>query len=246
MRNLLFCLVSIMAIGTVRAATASDAPIRIDLGWRASIDVQGHVTELQAIPNKRVDRVPAIRQRLEQEIRTWSFLPGTVNGQAEPTQTGLNVHAELTVGANDTVQIRITHAGVGGTTAKAAPPRYPVAAIRTHKTGEVVLRIAYDANGQTIAASPAPGSPAASNLLIEASEKAAHSWTFQPEVVGGHAMAGAVVVPFCYTLHPMGTNRVEGKCDWKAPGRSDAMKDGEALALNPAAKLLTDVAGRTL
>jgi hypothetical protein len=83
-------------------------------------------------------------------------------------------------------------------------------------------------------------------LLVEASVKAARSWTFQPEIVGGRALAGTSVVPICYALNVLDTNRKEGKCDWKAPGHDRALENGEALALDPAAKLLTDVAGRTL
>ena len=246
MRTQIFSLASFLAFGAVQAATASNQSLRVDLSWRASLDAQGHVTQLQATRKERADRVPAIRQRLEQEIRTWRFQPGTVNAQPEPTETGLYVRADVSAGSDGTMKIRIVHADVGGSLQKMTPPHYPGEAIRHHVAGEVVLQIAYDSNGRTTEALPATTSPSSSKLLLDASEKASRTWKFSPEIVGGHAIAGTVVVPFCYTLHPMGSDRVEGKCDWKAPGRNDTLNSGETLALNPAAKLLTDVAGRTL
>lgn len=245
MRNVLFCLASIATIGTAQAASAG-SPIRIALCWHVSLDAQGHVTQLEPIPDKRVDRVPVIRQKIEEAIRGWDFMPGTVNGHSEPTETGLTVRAELPVRDGRITQIRITGADVGASFAKVTPPRYPGKAIRDQDAGEVVLRVAYDASGKPTEIVPVPDSPSTSKELTEASVQAVRSWTFQPEVVGGHALAGTAFVPICYSLRVTGTNRSMGTCDWKAPGGNHTPENGESVALNPAAKLLTDVAGRTL
>lgn len=37
-----------------------------------------------------------------------------------------------------------------------------------------------------------------------------------------------------------------GKCDWKRPDTSEFVGQGQALAVNPAAHLQTDVSGRAL
>jgi len=246
MRHLLFCLASVAAFGAAHAATSADAPIPVALGWRVSLDAQGHVTQLQPIPDERIDRVPVIRKKLEEAIHTWNFMPGIVNGHPQPTDTALFVRAELALTNDRTTRIRIIDADVGGSIAKSAAPRYPGKAIRHHETGEVVLKVSYDAEGKPTDIEPVPDSPAKSKALIEASVTAVRSWTFQPEVVGGHALAGTSVVPICYTLNARHPSRQEDKCDWKAHGSDRALDNGEALALNPAAKLLTEVAGRTL
>lgn len=243
MRILIFCLASFFAIGTTLATTTSDQPIRVDLTWHASIDAQGHVVQLQTTRRENADRVPAVRQRLEQAIHTWNFLPGTVNGKPEVTETGLHIRAELSADADGTMKIRILNADVGGTLeAHQAAPRYPGAAIRHQEQGEVVLRVEYDANGKVTSSSMYPGAPKVSELLVQASQDAVRKWRFTPETVDGHGMAGTALAPFCFSLgRDRGTH-----CDWKRPGSDESLQDGEALALNPAAKLLTDVAGRTL
>lgn len=241
----------LLLLGTALFACAAyadskpDEPVHVGVDWRIAIDAQGHVTRMTAKENELVDRVPEIRTRLEQEIHGWSFVPGTVDGKPAPTETGLHVKAELLATSDNTVSIRIDHASVGGSWTQMAPPHYPTAAIREHKTGEVVLRIAYDANGKVTSAVLDPDAPKVSDYLVEASIKAAETWTFQPELVGGHSLAGVVRSPFCYSLNMVG-HRLQDKCDWEPPGSHQALDQGETLALNPVAHLSTDVAGLVL
>ncbi|HEY7873274.1 MAG TPA: energy transducer TonB [Rudaea sp.] len=193
-----------------------------------------------------MDKVPQIRARLEQEVRKWQFLPGLIDGKPEETKTGLYLRTTLTPTNNDTFDVRIDHAGVGPTETRMTPPRYPADAIRHRKTGQVILAVAYDAEGHVVSVQPADDSPKVDPLLTEASEKAARKWQFQPELVGGHPLAGRALIPFCYTLNILPSGRKEGNCNWKRPGSNETLRDGETFALSPAAKLLTDVAGRTL
>jgi hypothetical protein len=114
--------------------------------------------------------------------------------------------------------------------------------VGARKTGLVVLRVNYAADGTVVSAEPEADSPKVDERLTKAASAATKTWTFRPEVVGGHALAGAVVVPFCFSIAP-------GKkpdCSWKPKGENAALGDGEALALEPAAKLTTDVAGHAL
>lgn len=246
MRALLPLLACVVWVGALHAADKSQEPIAITLGWRVSLDAQGHLVSLQAIPNKRVDRVPEIRARLEQEIRSWQFLPGMVNGKPEPTDSGLYVRATLIPISSNAVRIHIVGADTGASSEKVAPPRYPPEAISRRVVGEVVLRVGYDADGNVTSAALDPDAPKANPLLVKASIDAARKWKLHPESVGGHSIAGYSVVPFCYSLRFPYGGGISGKCDWKPPGSNEALHDGEPLALNPAAKLLTDVAGRTL
>ena len=239
MRSLLSFLACFVLTSAAGAATSH---IHVDINWRVTIDPLGHVTAMTAAPKQDVDRIPQIRTRLEQEVRTWQFLPGMINGKPVETRTGLRLSATLIAASDNAIRIQLDHADVGGTLLKAIAPRYPAKAIRMHRQGEVVLRITYDANGNVISTSVYPGAPKADASLIEASEKVARESKFDPETVGGHGVAGEMVTPFCYTL---GRSQSD-QCDWKRPGSDETLRDGETLALNPAAKLLTDVAGRTL
>jgi TonB family protein len=233
-------------IGAAHAATSNVEPLKENVGWRVTINPQGHVTAMTAVPHERVDKVPQIRARLEQEVRGWQFLPGLVDGKPAETQTGLYLRVTLIATSDNAIRIQLNHFDVGATEAHMTAPHYPANAIRHHKTGQVVLAVAYDAEGNVVSAKPADDSPKVDPMLIAASEESTRKWKFQPEVVGGHPLAGRALLPFCFTLRPMGSNRIEGKCDWKPQGSKDALRDGETLALDPAAKLLTDIAGRTL
>lgn len=246
MRRLLFCLASVAAIGAAHAAGKIPDVIPIDQGWHISLDAQGHLTSLQAIPDKRLDRVPQIRARLEQEIRGWQFLPGTIDGKPQPTDSALFVHATLTKVSDENYSIRVDQAHTGSSGVTVVPPHYPRTAVISHTVGEVVLRIGYDADGGVTSVALDPEAPKVAKSLVEASIDAAKQWKFKPENVGGHSVAGYVIVPFCFNLRYVGGGGKSSKCDWKRSGSNEALDDGKALAVNPAAKLLTDVAGRAL
>ena len=238
---------SACALAMAGAAAAEQAkPIAVELSWRIALDAQGHVTQLDAVKKQPVDQVPQIRSRLEREIRGWQFGTGTVNGQPAPTETGLRVTATLLPQGSDTLEIRIDHAVTGASLVHVTPPHYPPNAVMKHETGEVVLRIGYDASGKVTSAEMDPSAPTAPLSLVKASISAAQTWTFQPETVGGHALGGYAITPFCYRLAHEFSSRVEGKCDWKRPDTSESVSQGQALAVNPAARLQTDVGGRAL
>jgi len=230
------------------AAYADDAAkaIKVELSWRLSLDAQGHVTQLNAVGKQLVDRVPLIRTRLEQEIRGWQFTSGKLDGQPAPTETALHVYATITPQDKDTVTIRVDKATTGVSIANMAPPRYPPGAVKDHISGQVVLRIGYDASGKITSIEPEPSAPRVSAVLVQSATKAVQAWTFQPELVGGYGRAGYAITPFCYSLIDLGSHHREGKCDWKQPNTSQSVAEGEALALDPAARLQTDVAGHAL
>jgi len=234
------------SVAAITAAADEIKPITVHLSWRIALDAQGHVTQIDATGKQPVDKVPQIRARLEKEIRGWRFGTGTVNGQPAPTDTGLQMTATLLTNGKDSVEIHIDQASTGVSLAHVTPPHYPPNAVMKHETGQVVLRIGYDAAGKVTSAALDPSAPAAPSALVKASITAVQTWAFQPETVGGHALAGYAITPFCYTLAQFASSHVEGKCDWKRPDTAESVGQGQALAVNPAAHLQTDVSGRAL
>ena len=242
MRTALSVLACLALIGSTQAVARNHKPLKVDVGWRVTINAQGHVTAMSALPHERVDRLPQIRSRLEQEVRSWQFLPGLIDGKPAETETGLYLRASLIAASDNAYRIQINSAGVGGAVVNQIAPRYPGTALHRQSQGEVVLRVAYDATGKVMSASAYPGAPKVDAALVTASETVVKNWQFTPETVGGHGVAGEAIVPFCYTL---GRNRGT-HCDWKPPGSNTPLRDGTTLALNPAAHLVTDVVGRVL
>jgi len=231
------------------AAEKAEEPVKLDFAWKLSLDAQGQVAQLTAITNKRSDRVPQVRERLEQTIRSWTFVSGTVDGHPAPTDTHLSVSISLLPNDENSYRIAFDNVRTGGSILKAAPPHYPESAVRDRKTGMVVLRVDYDTNGKTVKASLDPDSPASDKALVDASiEVVTKKWTFQPEMVAGHGVPGTQVLPICYAIFDMpvhSKDRAPG-CQWSAPGDRAVIGQGDSLAINPVAHLAVDVVGHTL
>ncbi len=233
------------------AAEKPAEPIKVSLAWNLSLDAQGHVVQLATIANERADRVPQIRERVEQAIRSWAFVSGTVDGHPAPTETRLSVSISLLPNDENSYRIVFDDVRTGGYILKATPPHYPASAVHDHKTGMVVLRVDYDANGKALSATLDSGAPLVDKRLVNASiEEVTRSWSFQPELVDGHGVPGTQVLPVCYALlevpaHP-NDGDVAQACQWNPPGKHAAIGQGDSLAVNPVAHLVSDIAGHAL
>ncbi len=235
--------------GTAGAADNAEQPIKLDFAWNLSLDAQGHVVQLTAVTNKRSDRAPQVRERLEQTIRSWAFVSGTVDGRPAPTDTRLSVSISLVPNDENSYRITFDDVRTGGSIRKTSPPHYPEAAVRKRTTGMVVLRVDYDANGKTVKATLDPDSPQSDKALVDASiDVVRRSWTFQPELVDRHGVPGTQVLPICYAIFDMPVHASDQPrgCLWNPPGNRAAIGQGESLAINPVAHLAVDVAGHSL
>jgi len=236
-----------LLLAAALAEASNPEPIPLTLNWNLSLDDHGGIARLEALPNERADKAPTIRERLEQAIRSWQFRPGAINGKPQATQTRLTVRISVTARDANTVDLHIESAHTGGGVAKTAAPKYPAAALSAHRTGMVVMHVKFDGTGTVTSAQPDPDAPKVADALVNATSAALKLWKFQPEIVGDHAVAGSEVIAMCFNLFPAGTRT--GKipdCVWTPKGQTTSLGDGEALALEPAATLVTDVAGRTL
>jgi TonB family protein len=237
---------ALLSSAALAGSASPGDPLKINVDWRLSVDAQGNVMSLEPIPNERVDRVPEIRERLEREIRGWRFIPGTIDGKPAASTTALKLFITVKPLDAENASLHIESAGTGGQLEHSVPPKYPHSAISNRITGLVVLRIDYDASGKVTTAVQDPDAPKPDQTLLAAAITAARQWTFAPELVDGHGVPGSVHTPFCYSLRfPNGSVKKES-CEWTPPGKSAAIGEGEVAAVNPATKLATDVAGKTL
>lgn len=247
MRPTILVLLGIAAFAPAHAPGGESAePIQLTLGWTLALDAQGHVERMSAIPNERADRVPQIRTRLEQEIRGWDFVSGTVDGRPAATETVLSATVTLQPAAAESFRVVFDDVRTGGRIAKSVPPKYPLAAVKRHETGMVVLRVDYDADGKVRSARVDPDSPKAPQRLIDASLAAVTQWSFQPERVEGHGVPGTQSLPVCFALSLVGSRHPPPPCAWNPPGRHSPVGEGQSVALNPTARLVNEVVGRAL
>lgn len=238
---------ALLVAGDALAAPAVGEGIALSGHWEVSMDAQGKVLDL--VPHHRLK--PQVNARIEQAIRTWHFVPGSVNGVPAATRTELALDMTAVPTTNGTVDIRIDDARLGGRQISSELPVMPQRLIAKRPNGMVVLRLDYAADGKVVKAEPEPGAPQALPELTEYFLKAARSWTFEPERVEGHAIAGSVVMPLCMatalSLPGQRPRPPSGPpCRWTPPGAQRALAEGQALALAPVAQLASDVIGKTL
>ena len=247
---LALCLASMALTGTAFADDKTSDAIPLSLSWQLSIDAQGHVARLQATADKQVERMPQLRAAVEKKIREWQFVPGSVDGQPQATETVLSVSTTLLAQQGDDYQIRIDDARTGAAISKTLPPRYPTDAVRSGASGLVVVHVNFDGNGKVTAAQADTIESKAPASLVKAAVDGVRTWTFQPERVGGHGIAGSTLLPVCFQVVPvgfMGPNAHRPPpCAWTPPGHRGALAQGESFGVDPVAKLATDVVDHTL
>ena len=105
-----------------------------------------------------------------------------------------------------------------------------------------MLIVHYNGAGAVTDVAPYEHGPKADVQLAQAAMTSVKNWTFDPEVVGGHPIPGVVLVPVCFEL----SGRTPPDCNWKNPATGETMNGSQAVALNPAATLVSEVIGRVL
>jgi len=230
----------------VAGQNSGDENPRYRTRWSVSLDAAGHVTRLEPSDKTLAD---AVRLPLDKAIRSWQFIPGSVDGQPAATDTTLALDITLVPFGDDKFALRVDDARTGGdvtTKGIRVPPKYPATAIRHNRQGMVVLKVDYDPTGHVLAANPHEGAPVVAAELTTSAARAVKRWMFSPEIVGGHALAGSVIVPICFEMVGFGKPMPRTACEWVPPGAHRGLHENDVLAIEPAAKLQTDVVGRTL
>lgn len=227
-------------------AGETGAPLHLTRSWRLSLDAAGHVAGLEGDP--QLDT--AIRAPLEQAIRRWAFEPGRVAGVPAPTETTLTLDVTFNAAPDGNYVAHVDDARVGGTIdfkpGKMAPPRIPRDAVRLGLVARVVVKAEYDGDGHIVSVEPQREEGLNSLPSLErATVDAVKRWTVVPERVGGHGVASSIMVPICFTV-TRGLRAPDFDCTWTPPGTRTRVGDGSAYALQPSAKLLSDVIGHAL
>lgn len=228
------------AFSAARLVHAAAQPGVIDLTWGLTVDASGTVTRLDS----ESQLGPELKDRLEREIRSWRFKPGTIDGRPALTDSKLHLALEVTPIDDERSSLRLIRAGTGAGYRAMTVPRYPEVSVRARRQGLVLLNVRYGEDGRVTELALDENAPHADKALVDAAIAAVKHWTFTPEVVGGRALTGVARVPVCFGLR--GTRFVPPKCEWSRPGEpAVAAADDSAPAFDSVLKLETAVAGRT-
>ena len=200
----------ILALAFFTSSAFADQPQVSAQFWRyarVDIDASGAVTSL-AFTDSTPGKDDPVGHRLEQIIRGWNFEPGKVNGKPAPTQTTLTLKMEVQKQAGDTYSIDLLDAQTGPGIISMAAPNFPndtnpLLPINLYSDGEITLVLAFDISGAPtkieVEKAETNSNVFTRKALVNVAVDAAKKWRFQPELVGGHPVAGSVRVPvvFC-------------------------------------------------
>lgn len=213
------------------------ATAHVTIAWEITLDAQGKVTEI-ATHDKGIANLNA---RLENAIRNWQFSAGKVDGRSVPTKTTLQTELEIT---NDgsVIGVKALKAFVGAGYDSVRAPAYPHLSEIQGEQGLVVLLVNFDAQGKVLGVSTYEDAPHPNPRLQRAAAAGVSEWTFKPELLDGQGIAGRAIVPVCFSI---GGHRPPN-CTWKSAVAGEKADASHLIALDPAAKLETDVTGRAL
>lgn len=215
-------------------AAASDATpeSNFNLTYALELDRAGQIVSLT--PQPALDS-PELQARVESEVRRWSFRPAHLDGQPVPTRTFLRLG--VSAPGLDPSLARIVSATTGPAIASMTSPGYPADALRRGEGGLVVLKLKLDTQGRVRGVATQPGS-SPKREFTEAARAAAKHWRFIPETANGQAVAGAVMIPVCFRAH----SAQPQACDWQGPAGQRFTPSSVAVAIEPAARITSELA----
>ncbi|MDH5823077.1 energy transducer TonB [Luteimonas sp. RD2P54] len=218
-------------------AFAQDAPRSVDLwlGAEVTIDTDGRIASLEWKEQSDTDRI--VIDQIEPIVRSWEFVPGTVDGVPAVTRTGLSLRTRIVEGG-DAISVYIEDASTGASTTSMHPPSYPGAALRDRVSAEVIAEIEIAADGAVVLVGTRfEGSRDTLHRrqFLRAAEDAVRDWEFTLEEVGGHPVATRMSVPITFCVDPSGWCRQRERAAAMRP-----VAPGQALALESAVSLKSD------
>ncbi len=233
----------LLLLGLAVAATAKDSrqsERTYTTRWQLSLDAEGRVVDL--VPN--FDMTPGIVAVLTKAISAWQFEPGTINGEPRPTESWLSVRVKFQLSADKRVNMSIVDVDAGGHIEidRSTFPKYPSNMVRRKEQGMAVVKLEYDGNGKVTEAALAEYAPNVHPTLARVAIDAVRRWKVTPERVAGHGVAGAMIVPVCFTLD----DHRPGWCHFTAPDGTGSASSDRPINLAAVTRLKTPVVGQVL
>jgi hypothetical protein len=193
-------------------AVAQMPPQQVVLQFQMHVDAKGHPTA--------VEPPPGLPPSIGDTVTTWAkalrFVPASIDGVPQPATTTLRVKFDI----SDPQALAIAGAATGpGVTFGEQPPG-------PQNDGAGYFVVEFDANGQVTSVElDEEHSPMSSKKFTRWAERYLKGLHFQPETVGGQAVAGGVRIPLVYCNRPW-------RCSVTLkplPG-ADAVVPGEVIA----------------
>ncbi|MEP7041654.1 MAG: energy transducer TonB [Dokdonella sp.] len=229
----------VLSVSGAAPSPAGSSPVFVDMTWNLGVDAAGRITHLATDDT----HLKMLHERLEKDIRSWKISPGKVDGVPAATESKLHLSLRIDAQADGNYRVSLAGASTGGGYARQTAPKCPENAAAGRRQGLDVLKVGYDEAGRVKDVEPFAQAPQADAAFVRSATNAVKTWTFEPEIVGGHSRSSTALVPVCFRIAAPGVPEVD--CNWKLPGNASGTGEG-MFALDPAARLESDVIGRTL
>ena len=226
---------TLAALGGLSTAALAEAPAaasNFNVNYVLELDADGSIVSLAPFP--AID-MPGIAQAIESEVRSWTFSPAQAEGKPVPTRTYLRVGVSSP--GLDPALTKIVSATTGPGIQSLDSPGYPAAALRSGDGGLVVLKLKIDEKGRVRNVAAMPGS-SPKRAFTEAATASARHWRFLPELADGQPVAGAVLIPVCFKAKVPEPQA----CDWTGPEGQLFKSTSLSVAIQPAARITSDLA----
>lgn len=207
------------------AATAADpAPASRVYTFEVTLDARGSVESARPA---HAGHDPTYA-RITEELRSWAFQAGTLDGVPQPTTTWVRVLVDAGTAGQ---AARILSASAGPAPERLQHPVFPAAAQRRGHHGVVVLELQTDQTGRVTDSRVHDTVGPISRAMGQAALQASRQWSFRPERVAGVPQASTLLMPVCFTAPP-----VSEDCTWSGPEARSYGRD-TVLALDPVARV---------
>lgn len=240
--NMKVAALAVMLTGFSPSAAVAEPSKEVLVPITAAIDI-GANGKIESL--KWLDQKPALKVVMDAigpHVRQWEFEPGSVNGVPVATHSYLTVRVRLIPDDTGSLSLSVRDAWAGMRSDKPVMPRYPAVGLREGISAVVTAVVDFDTDGKgTIRALDYTTNAKAryKDHFVKAVNEAVAAWKIEPELVGGHPVAGTVRIPFVFCM----------SWDWcKSHGYGGEGNDEppSPVALNSAVKLRTKVEGMGL
>lgn len=151
---------------------------------------------------------PALVNRLLDTIPNWRFSAANKQGVPVSAQSYLYVTLEGERREQDKLELKVSSATVGPLATRMPPPRYPLQALMSRRSGAVLLSAQLNAAGDVLSVSEVEST--GPYAMVRSAKRAVAEWRFQPEKIEGRAVASEILVPIYFHLDGQPTP----KLDW--------------------------------
>lgn len=224
-------------------ALAGDAK-DLTLYFRAAITIEpdGSLSRLEWQDG---DKIPAaLRTKLDEQVLSWTFEPGKIDGRATETESTLRLRL-LARAVGDAVELQVERADTGPSMKGVVPPEYPREALRSGSEGQVLAALVVEPDGtHQVTIAGFQGDERHRGVFLDAVESALRRVEVQHEEVGGIEVAARFAIPMSFCLN--------AGCDMEFSPEADrgsslpTTAPGQPRPQDSVARLVTDVQGTSI